>query len=361
MSNDDFSEMSGAMSHRVHIVNGAQNEQQGTTVTSLPFTTIHTLPTTPSLPITIIRMGPSETRSGAGQRSELLASMKLKLVRPNGAKGPIQVSQVVGGEGSSSPSLPQSLSSRLPDNVQSLPTDRRKDNLGRYSSSQPSPMDEEMEELEAGKQMVKFKNRMVTLDERNRCIAARKRREREKRKLREARARQRLGLMSGVYDSVLHPDRCRFAVPPKEENMSVCWQQVIRHHVLAPINPIPLTNPSLPPSTSKTPLLGSKDAVLTWTVDDVVRWSRGLKFLPSQPSFARKIMDESIDGEALLSLTQEDFQSRFALKMGPSLKLINIVRSILHSSCPIRHYSYGKTPKPHSTSPQSDKEDADDQ
>ena len=143
----------------------------------------------------------------------------------------------------------------------------------------------------------------------------------EKRKLRECRARLRTDMGAAVYESVLFPDRCRHGVPPQEEQMSVCWQQVIRHHVLGPKAPHGLPPPpALPnaPKNAKTPLLGSREALLSWGPEDVSNWAKGLKFLPSPGAVAKTVLDEAIDGEALLSLSQKDLQRAFGLRLGPA-------------------------------------------
>ena len=89
----------------------------------------------PSVPITIIRMAP--------QQSE--GSVKLKLVRPSGPNGPIQVSQVPQvartlAQVATSSTAPQTMSSRLPGTVHLVPqpveSSRRKDNPDRTACNQ---------------------------------------------------------------------------------------------------------------------------------------------------------------------------------------------------------------------------------
>lgn len=78
---------------------------------------------------------------------------------------------------------------------------------------------------------------------------------------------------------------------------------------------------SLSPSNDKE--LFELKSVNTWSIDEVVSYIE--KFYPNEAEFFR---DQEIDGAALMVLSRQDVIDRFGLKLGPALRLYELVLSL---------------------------------
>lgn len=65
---------------------------------------------------------------------------------------------------------------------------------------------------------------------------------------------------------------------------------------------------------------------MRWTAEDVAALVTSLPSL--DPSVAQKLVEQEVDGESFLLLTQGDIMNGLGVKLGQALKLINTIHLI---------------------------------
>jgi hypothetical protein len=73
----------------------------------------------------------------------------------------------------------------------------------------------------------------------------------------------------------------------------------------------------------------NESTVSSWKVQDLARF---IATIPGCEHTSDRFLDQLIDGESFLMLSQQDFINVMGLKLGPAIKLCNVIRMINFNS-----------------------------